>query len=338
MAIILPTAAQAALQTPLNTFSPTSNPLANTVNSLTYNYNSALGIWTSAATGSGLAAASLAEAAAGVLTSVYSSPQTSVPKNASGMTGSALIPAGNTAARPAAGAYAGQFRYNTQIPQLEYSDGASWLPVTTGAVTSFSAGTTGLLPSAATSGAVTLSGTLGIANGGTGATTGAGALAGLGMSVDASGGTTGLTFSGGPVTSSGTLTMAGTLAVANGGTGATAAAAAINNLLPGQGGNSGKFLTTDGTNVSWATAGGSVTPPGVGSVYFLARVGVPGGTLPGSQLLTSAVSLGALQTPSGFAIAGYSGPIGVGTWTSTSSNADYTSTGGAAIGTWIRIA
>jgi len=38
-------------------------------------------------------------------------------------------------------------------------------------------------------------------------------------SVDASGGTTGLTFSGGPITSTGTLTLAGTLAVANGGTG-----------------------------------------------------------------------------------------------------------------------
>ena len=40
-------------------------------------------------------------------------------------------------------------------------------------------------------------------------------------SVDVSGGTTGLTFSGGPITVSGTITMAGTLAVANGGTGAT---------------------------------------------------------------------------------------------------------------------
>lgn len=43
-------------------------------------------------------------------------------------------------------------------------------------------------------------------------------------SVDVSGGSTGLTFSGGPVTASGTLTLAGTLAVANGGTGATSAA------------------------------------------------------------------------------------------------------------------
>lgn len=40
-------------------------------------------------------------------------------------------------------------------------------------------------------------------------------------SVDVSGGTTGLTTSGGPVTSSGTITLAGTLNVANGGTGAT---------------------------------------------------------------------------------------------------------------------
>ena len=45
-------------------------------------------------------------------------------------------------------------------------------------------------------------------------------------SVDVSGGTTGLTTSGGPVTASGTITLAGTLAVANGGTGQTTLAAA----------------------------------------------------------------------------------------------------------------
>jgi hypothetical protein len=38
-------------------------------------------------------------------------------------------------------------------------------------------------------------------------------------SVNASGGTTGMTFSGGPITGSGTLTLSGTLAAANGGTG-----------------------------------------------------------------------------------------------------------------------
>ena len=49
-------------------------------------------------------------------------------------------------------------------------------------------------------------------------------------SVGVSGGTTGLTTSGGPVTGSGTITLGGTLAVAAGGTGATSEAAARTNL------------------------------------------------------------------------------------------------------------
>lgn len=48
---------------------------------------------------------------------------------------------------------------------------------------------------------------------------GAGTGSGSVTSVDVSGGTTGLSFSGGPITTSGTITMAGTLGVANGGTG-----------------------------------------------------------------------------------------------------------------------
>jgi len=46
-------------------------------------------------------------------------------------------------------------------------------------------------------------------------------IGGTVTSVAVSGGTTGLTTSGGPITSSGTITLAGTLAVANGGTGIT---------------------------------------------------------------------------------------------------------------------
>ena len=49
-------------------------------------------------------------------------------------------------------------------------------------------------------------------------------------SIDASGGTTGLSFSGGPVTGAGTLTLGGVLAVTNGGTGATSATDARTNL------------------------------------------------------------------------------------------------------------
>lgn len=49
-------------------------------------------------------------------------------------------------------------------------------------------------------------------------------------SVNASGGTTGLTFTGGPITGAGVLTLGGTLAVASGGTGATTASGARANL------------------------------------------------------------------------------------------------------------
>jgi len=56
---------------------------------------------------------------------------------------------------------------------------ASWA-ASSGGVTTFSAGTTGLTPSTATSGAVTLAGTLAIANGGTGQTSASAALSALG--------------------------------------------------------------------------------------------------------------------------------------------------------------
>jgi len=45
--------------------------------------------------------------------------------------------------------------------------------------------------------------------------------------------------------------ISGTVAVANGGTGATSANAAFNAMAPTQTNNSGKYLTTDGTNTSW---------------------------------------------------------------------------------------
>ena len=71
-------------------------------------------------------------------------------------------------------------------------------------------------------------------------------------SVDVSGGTTGLTTSGGPITSSGTVTLSGTLAIGSGGTGQNTANTAFNALAPAQATNTGKFLQTDGTDTSWA--------------------------------------------------------------------------------------
>lgn len=86
-------------------------------------------------------------------------------------------------------------------------------------------------------------------------------------SVGGTGTVNGITLTG-TVTSSGSLTLGGTLSgvdlttqvtgtlpIANGGTGQTTANAAFNALVPSQTSNSGKYLTTDGTNTSWATAG-----------------------------------------------------------------------------------
>ena len=77
------------------------------------------------------------------------------------------------------------------------------------------------------------------------ANAGGGAGTGTVTSVNVSGGTTGLTTSGGPVTTSGTITLAGTLDVDNGGTGATTAAGARTNL-------SVPSTTGSGASGTWA--------------------------------------------------------------------------------------
>lgn len=130
MAIVFPSAAAAALQTPIYTFSPTSTPLVNTVNSTTYVYDVSRGAWTAAGNApTVIAAATLAEAAAGTLNTVYSSPETAVPKDAAGMTGAALLPAGTTAQRPAA-PVSGMARVNTDTnPQLEQYANGAWQPI-----------------------------------------------------------------------------------------------------------------------------------------------------------------------------------------------------------------
>ena len=77
-------------------------------------------------------------------------------------------------------------------------------------------------------------------------------------SVDVSGGTTGLTTSGGPVTTSGVITLAGTLAIANGGTGQTTQQAALNALAGST--TSAQFLRGNGTNVLMSAIQASDVP------------------------------------------------------------------------------
>ena len=131
--------------------------------------------------------------------------------------------------------------------------------------------------------------------------------------VNASGGTTGLLFSGGPITNSGTLTLSGTLAIANGGTGQTTAAGAINALLPAQLGNAGKFLTTNGTVVSWGALPGSGT---VTSVSVTTANGVSGTVATATTTPAITLTLGDI-TPTSVAATG----------TVTGSNLSGTNTG-----------
>jgi len=99
-----------------------------------------------------------------------------MPGNA-GMT----IPKGTTAQQPAGAD--GQFRFNTTTSTFDGYAAGSWRQFSlAGGVTTFSAGTTGLAPSAATSGAITLSGTLNVSSGGTGANSLSGYLFGNGTS------------------------------------------------------------------------------------------------------------------------------------------------------------
>lgn len=73
-------------------------------------------------------------------------------------------------------------------------------------------------------------------------------------SVNASGGSTGFSFTGGPITASGTLTLTGTLAVASGGTGGTDAATARGNLSAAASGSNNDITALTGITGGIGTA------------------------------------------------------------------------------------
>ena len=77
---------------------------------------------------------------------------------------------GTTSERPISNLFVGQQYFDTTLNQLLLWNGTAWVAATpsSSVVSSFSAGTTGLTPSVATSGAITLAGILAVANGGTG--------------------------------------------------------------------------------------------------------------------------------------------------------------------------
>lgn len=161
-------------------------------------------------------------------------------------------------------------------------------------------------------------------------------------SVAFSGGTTGLTASGGPVTSSGTLTLDGTLAVANGGTGATTAGAALTSLGAYAASNPSGYTSNVGTVTSIAGTGsvngitltGSVSSTGSltlgGTLANVSLSTQVTGTLPiangGTGATSSAAALTALGAYPSTNPSGYTSNTG--TVTSVTATAPVSSTGG----------
>lgn len=121
--------------------------------------------------------------------------------------------------------------------------------------------------------------------------TSSGGGSGTVTSVDVSGGTTGVTFTGGPITTSGTITMSGTLNVSNGGTGITTTPA-NGALLIGNGTGYTSANLTAGSNITITNASGAITIAatggGTGTVTSVAASGgTTGLTFSGSPITTS---------------------------------------------------
>jgi hypothetical protein len=102
---------------------PVSGQQYSAPNGVTYFWDSIRSVW--AVVDTSVQPATLAEAAAGVISNKYMSPMTSVPKDAAGMTGAALISTGTSGQRPAG--VTGMLRFNTDDDYMEVYDGSTSL-------------------------------------------------------------------------------------------------------------------------------------------------------------------------------------------------------------------
>jgi len=109
----------------------------------------------------------------------------------------------------------------------------------------------------------------------------------------------------------------GTLPVANGGTGSTTSTGAANSILPSQTSNSGKYLTTNGTDTSWGTV--TSNPGTVTSVNLTAgtAISVSGGPITSSGSITvNNTGVTSVTAGTGISVSGSTGAV---TITNTSS-------------------
>jgi hypothetical protein len=140
-------------------------------------------------------------------------------------------------------------------------------------------------------------------------------------SIDVSGGTTGLTTSGGPVTSTGTITLAGTLAIANGGTGATTDSAARTAL------GLGTMATQAASSV--AITGGSINGTSLGATTAGSAKVTTLDIASGLTLATLAGTSGQVLTSAGAGFVPTWTTPTTGTVTSVTGTAPVVSSGGA---------
>jgi len=153
-----------------------------------------------------------------------------------------------------------------------------------GGVTTFSAGTTGFTPSTATTGAITLSGTLNVTNGGTGVATLTGLAYGNGTSAFTA------------ATGSQVVSVIGSTAVTNA-TNATNLAGGAAGKIPFQTGAGTTSFTAAGTTGQVLTSAGTGTPtwttPTTGTVTSVSGTGsVNGITLTGTVTSSGSLTLG----------------------------------------------
>ena len=129
----------------------------------------------------------------------------------------------------------------------------------------------------------------------------------------------------GAVILAGSDITSGAVAIANGGTGATTAENSINALLPTQTSNSGKYLTTNGSNPSWATiTASSGTVTSIAASGGTTGLSFSGGPVTTSGTLTMAGTLALANGGTGLTTVGTNGQVlasngSVMAWTTPSS-------------------